>query len=147
MKFFKKDTLTHGVAGGVIGLAGVGAAALLTGGVALVPAAAAVITGTSLGALHGAGDEGGECRKLVKRSAMIGAGALGGAAVAGIGIALVAGGAAAAGGAVATGAAVAAGGTTVAGGATTAIIGSGAGGLVGNTVANALLNAGKDAAV
>ena len=66
MKLFKKDTLTHGVAGGVIGLAGVGAAALLTGGVALVPAAAAVITGTSLGALHGAGDKGGTCRKLMK---------------------------------------------------------------------------------
>ena len=66
MKFFKKDTLTHGLIGGAIVAAGVGAAAFITGGVALAPAAAVVIGGTSLGALHGAGDKGGTCRKLMK---------------------------------------------------------------------------------
>lgn len=66
MKFFKKDTLTHGLTGGAVAGAFVGGAALLTGGVALAPAAALVLAGTSLGALHGAGDKGGTCRKIMK---------------------------------------------------------------------------------
>ena len=64
MELFKKETLTHGLAGGAEGvLIGTGVAAL---GVTFVPAVtAAAVAGTVLGALHGAGDEGGECRKVV----------------------------------------------------------------------------------
>lgn len=64
MKLFKKETLTHGLGGGAQGaVIGIGVATL---GVALVPAVtAAALTGTVLGALHGAGDEGGECRKVI----------------------------------------------------------------------------------
>ena len=64
MKFFKKETLTHGIFGGFEGAFVGGAVAAL--GVASVPAITAVaVAGTVLGALHGADDEGGKCRKVV----------------------------------------------------------------------------------
>ena len=70
MKFFKKDTLTHGLVGGAIGGVVVGGLTLMSGGLVLAPAAAAAAIGTSIGALHGAGDEGGMCRKIMKSIAV-----------------------------------------------------------------------------
>ena len=70
MKFFKKDTLTHGLVGGAIGGVVVGGLTLMSGGLVLAPAAAAAAIGTSIGALHGAGDEGGMCRKIIPNIAV-----------------------------------------------------------------------------
>lgn len=101
MKVFKKDTLTHGLMGGAIGAGmaiGLGTVTLLTGGLASIPFAAALAAaGTSLGALHGAGDEGGTCRKIVKSIAVATVGTVGGAAVTGLAAAVVTGGAVGAG--------------------------------------------------
>lgn len=72
MELFKKDTLTHGLVGGVQGAAvGLGAAAAMASVPVFVPIAAAAAAGTVLGALHGAGDEGGKCRKVVKEVAKV----------------------------------------------------------------------------